>query len=113
MRILEIDNKPFHRLLFEQVRPGGGIQQAELPFLRARVDYPLDRDGLPYFASEAAGDAILENARMCPDREITILCGHTHSASEARVAPNVFAIAGAAAYGCPTVQRVFELPTGL
>jgi hypothetical protein len=38
------------------------------------------------------------------------VCGHTHSAGEVRVASNVLAVAGAADYGRPRVQRVFELP---
>lgn len=70
---------------------------------------PSEDEGLPFFACQAVGDVILAAARMHPDRQITVVCGHTHSAGEARLAPNVLAFAGAADYGRPRVQRVFEL----
>ncbi|MBL8880694.1 MAG: metallophosphoesterase [Phycisphaerales bacterium] len=71
---------------------------------------PSDDDGLPFFACKVVGDVILDAATAHRGHRVTILCGHTHSAAEARVAPNVLAIAGGAAYGVPGVQRVLELP---
>ena len=74
---------------------------------------PSDANDLPYFACKATGEAILNTARQFPHREILVLCGHTHAAAEARVAPNVLAIAGAAEYGQPTIQRIFAAPIEL
>lgn len=70
---------------------------------------PSDDDGLPYFACKAVGDVVLGAAEAHRRRRVIVLCGHTHSAAEAHVAPNLVAIAGGAAYGMPRVQRVFEL----
>lgn len=71
---------------------------------------PSGDDGLPFFACKVVGDVILDAASTHRGHQVTILCGHTHSAAEASVAPNVLAIAGGAAYGAPGVQRVLELP---
>jgi hypothetical protein len=43
-----------------------------------------------------------------PQRKLTVFCGHTHSPGECRPLPNVHIFTGAAKYGQPVVQRVFE-----
>jgi predicted phosphohydrolase len=68
-----------------------------------------DYEYAPHFASKAAGEAIVEVMRDAPQCELTVLCGHTHSAAEHRPLPNVVCLAGQAEYGQPRVQRVFEL----
>ena len=65
-------------------------------------------DGAPFFACKAVGDVILAAATAHPDRQITVICGHSHAAAEAQVAPNVRAIAGGARYGSPTLQTMLE-----
>jgi 3',5'-cyclic-AMP phosphodiesterase len=67
-----------------------------------------DDDWLPHFSSLAMGEAILKCMRAWPDRELTILCGHTHGRGEARPAPNVRVLTGAAEYGAPTIERILE-----
>ena len=69
-----------------------------------------DDDGLPFFACKVVGDVILAAANSHPDRRFTVLCGHTHSAVEVRVAPNVLTLAGGAEYGDPLLQPMLELP---
>jgi Icc protein len=64
---------------------------------------------LPHFTCHAAGEAILEVMRDFPDRELTVLCGHTHGRGEYRPQDNVLVLTGAAEYGEPDIQRVFEL----
>lgn len=68
-----------------------------------------DYEYAPHFACRAAGEAILDVMRGAPDCQLTVLCGHTHSPAEYRPLPNVVGFAGAAEYGAPCVQRVFEL----
>jgi len=63
---------------------------------------------LPHFTCKAAGDAMVEVMRAHPDRELLVLCGHTHGAGEAEVLPNLRVRTGGARYGAPVVQRVFE-----
>jgi hypothetical protein len=46
--------------------------------------------------------------RAHPDRELLVLCGHTHGAGLAEVLPNLRVRTGGAAYGAPVVQRVLE-----
>ncbi|HVR75676.1 MAG TPA: metallophosphoesterase [Planctomycetota bacterium] len=67
-----------------------------------------DEDWLPFFASRASGDALLEAARGRPDREILVLCGHCHGAGAVDVLPNLRVLTGGADYGKPVVERVIE-----
>jgi predicted phosphohydrolase len=70
---------------------------------------PSGDDGLPFFACKAVGDVILAVADTHPERQFTVLCGHTHCAVEVRVAPNVLVLAGGAEYGDPRLQPMLEL----
>ena len=67
-----------------------------------------DDEWLPHFTCKAAGDAILEVMRERPDRQLTVLCGHTHSSGECRPLENVLVLTGGADYGRPEIQRMFE-----
>lgn len=68
-----------------------------------------DDDWLPYFTCRAVGDVLLEVARARPDRDITVLCGHTHGAGTAELLPNLRVWTGGADYGSPRLERVFEI----
>jgi 3',5'-cyclic AMP phosphodiesterase CpdA len=63
-----------------------------------------DKDWLPHFSCQATGDALLEAAAAHPDREIRVLCGHTHSAGEVNLLPNLRVTTGGARYGAPAIQ---------
>jgi 3',5'-cyclic AMP phosphodiesterase CpdA len=66
-------------------------------------------DWLPHFTCRAAGEVIREIAAAYPQRQITVLCGHTHGGGETRLAPNLNVITGGAEYESPEVARVFEV----
>ncbi len=66
-------------------------------------------DWLPYFTCKAVGDALLELARANADRDITVLCGHTHGAGTAEILPNLRVWTGAAEYGAPRIARLLEI----
>jgi len=68
-----------------------------------------DDEWAPHFVCKAVGDAILEIMSEYPDRKLTVLCGHTHSRGECQPLPNVQILTGAAQYGQPEVERVFNL----
>jgi predicted phosphohydrolase len=68
-----------------------------------------DDDWAPHFTCLAAGEAILEVMSAHPDRQLTVLCGHTHSPGECQPAENVRILTGKAVYGSPQVQRVIEV----
>ena len=64
---------------------------------------------LPYFASKAMGDVLLQFAQKYPTIDATILCGHTHSKSDFQVLGNLRVKSGQAEYGCPEVQEMIEV----
>jgi 3',5'-cyclic-AMP phosphodiesterase len=67
-----------------------------------------DDEWLPHFTCKAAGDVLAEAMASRPDRQMMVLCGHTHGAGEAQVLPNLRVLTGGAKYGSPVVQRVLE-----
>lgn len=69
-----------------------------------------DPEWLPHLASTVAGVVLAAAMRARPDREMTVLSGHTHTAYELRVLPNLLVRTGAARYGRPVVQDVIEIP---
>lgn len=68
-----------------------------------------DNQWLPHFTCRALGDALLEIADRHVDRQITVLCGHTHGRGQVKPRDNLLVLTGGAVYGEPEVQRVFEL----
>jgi len=46
--------------------------------------------------------------RARADRELLVLCGHTHNRSEARILDNLRVLTGAAQYAHPAVEQVFD-----
>lgn len=65
-------------------------------------------DWLPGFSCKALGDLLLEAAAEFPDREMTVLCGHTHGGGECRPLPNLLVLTQGARYGRPDF-RVLEI----
>ncbi len=65
----------------------------------------------PHFTCQAMGDTLLEIARQYPHRQLTVLCGHTHSPGECHPLPNLHIITGAAEYRFPAINQVFEIET--
>jgi len=63
----------------------------------------------PHFTCKAVGDALLEIAREYPQRQLTVLCGHTHSPGEYWPMPHVRIITGGAEYGFPAVNGKFDV----
>ncbi len=66
-------------------------------------------DYLPHYTCKAVGDVLLEMMLRYPDRELIVLCGHSHGAGIARPAANIQVITGGAEYGHPVVNQVFEV----
>ena len=67
-----------------------------------------DDEWAPHFTCKAVGDAILEIMQGHATHQLTVLCGHTHSAGESRPLDNVVIYTGQAEYGQPEVPRVFQ-----
>jgi predicted MPP superfamily phosphohydrolase len=66
-------------------------------------------DWLPFFCCKSAGDALKEIMSAAPDRELTVLCGHTHGEGEVQILPNLRVFTGGARYGHPAVHSILEL----
>jgi Icc protein len=66
-------------------------------------------DWLPHFTCKAMGDAILRTMVAFPDRELLVLCGHTHGSGEVQVAPNVIVRTGGATYGAPEINGLLSV----
>ena len=66
-----------------------------------------DDEWAPHFTCKAMGDALLEIARQYPERQLTVLCGHTHSSGVCHPLPHMQIITGGAEYGFPAINQVF------
>lgn len=64
---------------------------------------------LPHFSCKAVGDALLEIAPQFPHRQITVLCGHTHSGGRTQVLDNLLVLTAGAEYHNPQIAQVFEV----
>ena len=80
------------------------------PFLEASWydGRPCDSAWLPFFSCGAAGDVLMALAQEHPEKQMTVLCGHTHGGGTANILPNLVAHTGAAEYGKPTIQGLFD-----
>ena len=58
----------------------------------------------PHFSCEGVGRRLSSLARNYPTRSMTVLCGHTHSAGESQILPNLAVLTGSAKYGAPAMQ---------
>jgi len=64
---------------------------------------------MPFYSSKVMGLALSEYAATHPEQDITTLCGHVHSPSLFRQAPNHLVICGESEYGSPRIAEIFEL----
>ncbi|MGH9426333.1 MAG: phosphoesterase, partial [Terriglobia bacterium] len=67
-----------------------------------------NKEWLPWFTCKAMGDMLLASAEEHPDRQILVLCGHTHSRGKVDILPNLKVWTGGAQYGAPEIEHVFE-----
>ena len=67
---------------------------------------PSDENWLPYFASKATGDVIIDVAQKYKDIHFLVLCGHTHTAASVKFFNNLEIKAGGAQYYKPDIQEV-------
>jgi hypothetical protein len=68
-----------------------------------------DDNGLPHFSAKAVGETLVRIMEKHPDRQLTVLCGHTHSGGVAQVLDNLVVYTAQAVYGSPDIQKIFSL----
>ncbi len=66
-------------------------------------------DFLPFFASKASGDVLIETAKENAGIEFLVLCGHTHSKAYWQPCDNLTVKVGMAEYIKPEIQEVITL----
>ncbi len=66
-------------------------------------------DYLPHFSCKAVGEVLEAFMRKHPDRQMTVLCGHTHSGGEAQILPNLIIKTGEAVYGRPKLNEIIDV----
>lgn len=71
---------------------------------------PTDAHFLPHFGCKAVGEVLMKLAPQFPDSQLTVLCGHTHTAARVDPLPNLHVHAGQAEYGRPRVEQVLRIP---
>lgn len=68
-----------------------------------------DPDWMPHFCSRLTGEAIMEvMSKQPPEKQLIVLCGHSHTMAWHRPRPNVYCFCGAAKYGIPNVANQFN-----
>lgn len=63
---------------------------------------------LPYFCSKVIGEAIIEVKEKYPDKELIVLCGHTHDEAEFSL-DNMFCMCASANYSVPSIYKIIEV----
>ena len=64
---------------------------------------------LPHFSCKAAGEVIMKQMSKYPNREMLVLCGHTHDAFQIRIRTKVEVRVGGAFYGVPRIQEFLRI----
>jgi len=68
-----------------------------------------DDEWAPHFTCQSMGRAMVSIMRERPEKRLTVLCGHTHSAGQAQPLPNLTIETAAARYGHPEIARVIAV----
>lgn len=66
-----------------------------------------DINWLPYFSSRVEGDTLLEVMKAYPNKELLVLCGHSHGKGEYKPLDNLRVLTGDAEYQHPKLQDAF------
>jgi len=64
---------------------------------------------LPYFCSVSAGEVMVKHMKAHPDKELIVLCGHTHDKCDVQILPNLKVFVAGAEYGYPHLEGVLEV----
>ncbi|KAF0249713.1 MAG: calcineurin-like phosphoesterase [bacterium] len=65
-----------------------------------------DDNYLPFFSCKAVGEVLYKVMSEHTEKEMLVLCGHTHGVGQARILPNLLVKTGGAIYGKPELQEI-------
>ena len=71
-----------------------------------------DDNWAPFFVCGQIGQALMDHSAKQPDRNVTVICGHTHHDGVAKMRENLVVHTGAADYGHPSIEATIELING-
>lgn len=71
-----------------------------------------DDNWAPFFVCGQVGEVLKRSSKSNPNRQYTVLCGHTHHDGIANIADNLIVYTGAAKYGHPDVEGVVLVDEG-
>ncbi len=80
------------------------------PFTQASLfqDKPSELHALPYFSCKVIGETLVEIGDKYPDKNITVLCGHTHNRALFTIG-NINVICAGARYYHPDIYSIIEI----
>ena len=67
-----------------------------------------DEHWMPHFSNKSLGDELMACAIENPDKEIIVLCGHSHGTIEVKHLSNLICFTGQARYHYPDIARIWE-----
>lgn len=65
-------------------------------------------DYLPFFSSITVGNRLLSLMSKYSDKELLVLCGHSHGSATYQPLPNLKVLTGEATYGSPKIYMEFD-----
>ncbi|TWT72877.1 metallophosphoesterase family protein [Allorhodopirellula solitaria] len=68
-----------------------------------------DDNWAPFFVCGQMGRVLQDAAKANPDRQFTVLCGHTHHDGDAVILPNLFVHTGYSRYGTLDIESLIEI----
>jgi 3',5'-cyclic-AMP phosphodiesterase len=69
-----------------------------------------DKNWQPFFSCKSMGDMLYAYCILHPDKDLHVLCGHSHGESEVQILDNLRCSTGGAEYRRPRLQRILSLP---
>jgi predicted MPP superfamily phosphohydrolase len=68
-----------------------------------------DNNYLPFFSCKAVGEVLYKVMSKNLDKEMLVLCGHTHGKGQVEILPNLQVKVGGAIYGKPQLQEIINI----
>lgn len=68
-----------------------------------------DKNYLPFFSCKAVGEVLYKIMNENPEKQMLVLCGHTHGEGRVQVLPNLLVKTGGAIYSNPQLQEVIAV----
>ncbi|HEV8051863.1 MAG TPA: metallophosphoesterase [Parachlamydiaceae bacterium] len=81
------------------------------PFVEACLyeGHPADDNWIPHFVNIATGKVLEAIMKTKPEKELLVLCGHTHWGQDIQILPNLRVVTGHSELGIPNVQGIIYI----